>query len=70
MHTAEEVRFLATVYTGEDHGAVVREALLAYANLLEAMDETAAIDYPPIQAAIMSVRQRAAEIAARRKGNA
>lgn len=34
MHTAEEVRFLATVYTGEDHGAAVREALLAYADLL------------------------------------
>lgn len=68
MHTAEEVRAKTNHLRGLFGQHELREMLLAYANLLEAMDETAAIDYPPIQAAIMSVRQRAAEIAARRKG--
>lgn len=67
MHTAEEVRTKTNHLRGLFGQHELREMLLAYADLLEAMEEYP-IQGPAVPDVIAWLRQRAAEIAARRKG--
>ena len=64
MHTAEEVRELASAWTEDDHK--LHDMLLAYADLLEAMEEIMPGAWG--SDVVVALRQRAAEKQKARKG--